>query len=275
MIIELEKSDFYKCAEMVVSGRHLEVPAVIYGNNPGRIFVDNKQSPSSGMVWLGNMDGFIFIGDAHNPLFNREIKTYMDEVIAPEAIKLGLRDFEGLGHTPAWEQTIIKIFEKETLISGDQRVYKLAEEHFDQQTIPEISEDYSIIKVTSDIYQSNFKNKDLLLHPLHEFWESPADCFAKEGIVYMAVKEEEIAAVIYTGFSYQNKHLIGIETDQQHQGRKLAQRLTYSYVQEALTKGIIMYWDVMEVNSPSIAVAEKSGFQRLFNYKVYEYSFVK
>ncbi|GAB2564861.1 GNAT family N-acetyltransferase [Gracilibacillus alcaliphilus] len=275
MIIELEKSDFYKCTEMVVSESHLEVPAVIYGNNPGRIFVDNKQSPRSGMIWLGNMDGFIFIGEADNLLFNREIKTYMDEVIAPEAIKLGLGDFEGSGHTPEWDQTITEIFEKETLISSGQRVYKLPEENFDQQTVPEISEDYSIVKVTSDIDQSNFKNKELLLHPLQEFWESPADCFAKGGIVYMAMKEAEIAAVIYTGFSYQNKHLIGIETDEQHQGRKLAQRLTYSYVQEALAKGIIMYWDVMEVNSPSIAVAEKSGFQRLFNYKVYEYSFVK
>ena len=34
----------------------LEVRAVIAGVNPGRIF--NVTSPNSGLIWLGNNDGF-------------------------------------------------------------------------------------------------------------------------------------------------------------------------------------------------------------------------
>ncbi|MBS9801727.1 GNAT family N-acetyltransferase, partial [Bacillus toyonensis] len=58
MISELNKSDFYKCKGLVNEKGHLEVKAVIEGVNPGRIFVDNISSPNSGLIWLGNNDGF-------------------------------------------------------------------------------------------------------------------------------------------------------------------------------------------------------------------------
>ncbi|WP_265413186.1 hypothetical protein [Bacillus thuringiensis] len=35
--------------------------AVIEGVNPGRIFVDNISSPNSGLIWLGNNDGFFLL----------------------------------------------------------------------------------------------------------------------------------------------------------------------------------------------------------------------
>ncbi|WP_193568321.1 hypothetical protein [Gracilibacillus saliphilus] len=38
---------------------HMEVKAIIQGNNPGRIFVDNPKSPDAAFMWLGNNDGFI------------------------------------------------------------------------------------------------------------------------------------------------------------------------------------------------------------------------
>ncbi|MBM7583982.1 hypothetical protein JOC86_000519 [Bacillus pakistanensis] len=40
--------------------------AVVEGINPRRIFVDDHVSPSSGLIWLGNNDGFIFIGNENN-----------------------------------------------------------------------------------------------------------------------------------------------------------------------------------------------------------------
>lgn len=58
MISELNKADFYKCNSLVNQKGQLEVKAVIAGLNPGRIFVDNIYSPNSGLIWLGNNDGF-------------------------------------------------------------------------------------------------------------------------------------------------------------------------------------------------------------------------
>lgn len=69
MISELNKTDFYKCNRLVNEKGQLEIKAVIAGLNPGRIFVDNIYSPNSGLIWLGNNDGFFFIGSAENEKF--------------------------------------------------------------------------------------------------------------------------------------------------------------------------------------------------------------
>ena|SRR5690606_9946466 len=73
MIMELNKTDFYKCKNLLHQQGQLEVKAVVEGVNPGRIFVDNLTSPNAGLVWLGNNDGFIFIGNEENEQFNEQV----------------------------------------------------------------------------------------------------------------------------------------------------------------------------------------------------------
>lgn len=63
MIFELNKKDLYRCNQIVNPEGQLEVIAVVEGINSGRIFVDDAKSPKSGLVWLGNNDGFFFIGN--------------------------------------------------------------------------------------------------------------------------------------------------------------------------------------------------------------------
>ncbi len=62
MISELKKSEFFKCRYMLYEQGQLEAKAVVEGINPGRIFVDDIESPASGLIWLSNNDGFFFIG---------------------------------------------------------------------------------------------------------------------------------------------------------------------------------------------------------------------
>ncbi len=88
MITELNTSDFYKCKSLINEKGNLEVKAVIKGVNPGRIFVDNSDSPKTGLIWLDNNDGFFFIGDEDNNLFNNCINDFIDKIITPEAKKL-------------------------------------------------------------------------------------------------------------------------------------------------------------------------------------------
>ncbi|MFP3361203.1 GNAT family N-acetyltransferase, partial [Planococcus sp. SIMBA_143] len=62
MIHELDQAEFYKCETLLNDIGHLEAKAVIEGNNPGRVFVDHLDAPKAGLIWLGNHDGFFFIG---------------------------------------------------------------------------------------------------------------------------------------------------------------------------------------------------------------------
>ncbi len=64
-----------------------------------------------------------------------------------------------------------------------------------------------------------------------------------------------------------------IETLEEHQGKKLAQIVALAFVKDCLVNNMLPYWDCMESNKPSVAVAENIGFKNIFNYKGYSFPF--
>ncbi|MBE1553911.1 RimJ/RimL family protein N-acetyltransferase [Filibacter limicola] len=60
---------------------------------------------------------------------------------------------------------------------------------------------------------------------------------------------------------------------EEHQGKKLAQKVATTLVKDCLENNLVPYWDCMESNKPSIAVAENIGFRNLFNYIGYDFKF--
>lgn len=275
MISELNKTDFYKCNSLVNEKGQLEVKAVIAGVNPGRIFVDNIYSPNSGLIWLGNNDGFFFIGSAENQKFNNEMNSFIDNVIEPEARKAGLNCFEAIGNHAKWNKAIEKIFQHRKLKSWNQRVYTLKREDYEDHYGPKIEEGYTVLKMSKALYENKghvLKNIEFLQSKILEFWSAP-DGFFNEGIGYCIVFDNMIVSVCFSGFVFENIHCIDIETIEGHQGRKLAQRIAHSFVKECLENNIIPYWDCMDLNKSSVAVVENVGFSNVFNYVGYYFPF--
>ncbi|MBG9540289.1 GNAT family N-acetyltransferase [Bacillus thuringiensis] len=274
MISELSKNDFYKCSSLINEQGHLEVKAVIAGVNPGRIFVDNVSSPNSGLIWLGNNDGFFFIGDAENEEFNKEMNRFINHVIVPEARIAGLDCFEGIGDHSKWNKTIERIFQHRKLKSWNQRIYTLKQEEYENHHESKIEQGYTVLKMDKALYENNntFKNIDFLQSKILEFWSSP-DCFFNEGIGYCIVYDDLIVSVCFSGFVFENIHCIDIETIEGHQGKKLAQKITHSFVKDCLENNITPYWDCMELNKPSVAVVENVGFINVCNYVGYYFLF--
>ncbi|CAM3989974.1 acetyltransferase [Bacillus luti] len=275
MICELSKNDFYKCSGLINEHGQLEVKAVIAGVNPGRIFVDNVSSPNSGLIWLGNNDGFFFIGDAENAEFNNVINDFIDKMIIPEAKKVGLDCFEAIGNHSNWNKTIDGIFQHRNLKSWNQRVYTLKQTDYENHHEPEIEQEYTVLKMSKALYENSnntFKNIDFLQSKILEFWSS-SDRFFNEGIGYCIVYDDLIVSVCFSGFVFENIHCIDIETIEGYQGRKLAQKIAHSFVKDCLENDIIPYWDCMELNKPSVAVVENVGFTNVFNYVGYYFLF--
>lgn len=273
MISELAKSDFHKCRCLINEHGNMEVKAIIEGNNPGRIFVDDGDSPTSGLIWQGNNDGFLFIGDEQNQRFNKELNTFIDEVIAKEAEKLKLTWFEGVGSHPKWNKTIEEVFNHRKLGSWNQKVYKLQKDDYKSENEPIIEDHYKVIKLTQKMYDNyDFTNIDFLHSKILALWSSPEEFF-RNGMGYGSVFKNQIVSLCLTAFVADNVHCIDIETLEAHQGKKLAQKVAHSFVKECLENGLIPYWDCMESNKPSVAVAESIGFKNEFNYKGYEFPF--
>jgi hypothetical protein len=275
MISELEKSEHYKCRELVYEEGLLEAEAVIEGSHPGRIFVDDIISPASGFIWLGSNNGFIFIGNEENEEFNFELYDFFNTVIKHDANKLGLTAFEAIGNHSKWNDTFKKVF-GENVKGYNQRVYELKKTDYRKQNEPVIEQGYEVIKITKDIIENkgsiSFKNIDFLHSKILEFWNS-FEKFLEKGIGYIAVYKNEIVSVCFSGVVSGNVHGVDIETLKHHQGKKLGQKVAHLFANECIENNITPYWDCMEINTPSVSVAENIGFKNEFNYIWYSISF--
>ncbi|RKL64697.1 GNAT family N-acetyltransferase [Salipaludibacillus neizhouensis] len=275
MISELKKYEFHKCKDLLYEQGHLEAKAIVHGVNTGRIFVDDTDSPTSGLIWLGNNDGFFFIGNERNEAFNSKLNYFIDTVIIPEARKVGLTWFEGIGNHSKWDETIKKVFENRNLGSWNQRVYTLQRKDYKVNLELTTEVEYNIVKISETLFKNSdksIKNIDFLRSKILEFWSSPKR-FLNDGIGYCVVYENMIVNVCFSSFVVDNVHCIDIETLEEHQGKKLAQKVALTFVENCLADNLVLYWDCMESNKPSIAVAEKIGLRNVFNYKGYDFKF--
>lgn len=275
MISELTRDEFYTCRDLLCEDGQIEAKAIIEGINPGRVFVDDRNSPTTGLIWLGNNDGFIFIGNEKNDSFNSELNQFIDSVIRIEAKKVGLDFFEGIGNHPKWNETIQKLFEHLQVGSWKQRVYILEPKDYRKIYEPDMEPGYDMVKLD----ESLFENKDGSIQNIMEIQDKVSENWAsrekffQEGIGYGIVYENNIVSTCFSGFVAEKTHSINIETLEKHRGKKLAQKLAHAFVQECLEKEYTPYWDCMESNKPSIAIAENVGFKKAFTYLGYEYYF--
>lgn len=275
MISELNKNDFYRCKSLIEPQGQLEVIAVIEGINPGRIFVDNIASPKSGLVWLGNNDGFFFIGNEENEEFNNQINKLIDTIITPEAKKVGLDWFEGMGNHPKWNKIIEIMFEHRKLGSWNQRVYMLQKEDYQDKCEPILEEEYIVKNINRTLYENSsgeIINIEFLRTQILESWSSP-DEFFDTGIGHCIIYDNNIISVCFSVFVVENVHSVAIETLEPYRGKKLAQKIAHSFVKDCLEKDRLPYWDCMEDNKPSITIAENIGFTSVFNYVGYYFPF--
>jgi len=270
MLIELTKPQFEKCKSIINEQGQLEVKAIVYGVNPGRIFVDNKEQPTSGIVWLGDNDGFLFIGDENNEVFNSALNSFIDTFIKIEANKVGLHYFEAIGNHAGWNETIEKVFSNRSLKTWNQKVY--LSQNTTPLTAPKMQERYTVVKITEELLQSkDISNVEFLQNKIKESWQS-VQTFLNQGIGYCILFKNEIVSVCISRFVVEKQHAIAIETLKEHQWKKLGEQVAVAYVNACLESGLQVYWDCMEDNIPSVKLAEKLGLQNTYNYKGYYFA---
>lgn len=270
MIYELERNQFQSCKDLVNRGVNIEEKAIVEGTNPGRIFVDNIENPRSGLIWQGNNDGFIFIGDSRNEMFNHDIKRYIDEVIKFQAKEQGLDWFECIGNHQSWYTTFHEIFNDKDLDSWDQNVYMISSSSFNtNEKEHNVGSEFPVLQLTQELLNSGFiKNEEFVKTKIVEFWESE-EKFFEQGIGFCIHHNQTIVSLCISGYRYKDFHGIAIETIKSYQGKKLAQRVARYFVDYCFAKGFRPYWDCMEANDPSNAVARNIGFIKEFGYKGY------
>jgi len=271
MVYELNPSQFNTIAHLLEGKRiNLEIRAVVEGFNPGWVFVDNVMTPSTAMVWSNGIKGFYFLGDVNSQDFNDSLDTYIKYIIAPRIRKMSLSSFEFSGTSPKWDKKLAQIFKGRSLEISKQFVYKLADKPLPKTVENDFNESYSIKEVNSRLLNDDSVNTDLVKESVLEWWGTLKN-FNKNGMGYCIVHDKE-AVCSCVASSYDGREVQShIVTKEDYRKKGLATMAVVEFVKESKNRDLNLYWDCMEKNLGSIALAEKIGYKKDYEYTLYEF----
>ena len=269
MIYELNPSQFETIAPLLTGERiNLEIRAIVEGYNPGWVFVDNVMHPKTAMVWSKGIQGFYFLGQVDSPTFNESLNTYIKYIIGPRAKKMNMDSFEFSGTSDAWDETLSRIFKERNLHISKQYVYKRPADARPVSVERPLDSAFVVRKVDQDLLADKTLDLGLVKDNVQEWWGSVGD-FSKHGMGYCVLHDNQAVCACLTSF-YDGKR---IETKQDFRQKGLATQVVSAFVQDGIKKDLELYWDCMEKNEGSRALAEKLGYEKAYEYTLYEFAF--
>lgn len=271
MIYEIEHSDYYEVSHLLEHIKDFpEIHVIINKSNPGKIYVDNKESPKTVLVWNQGMQGFYFIGDHNNHSFLRNMKEYINEKILNDLTNKGINWFEISGSSDKWNHVIEELFMDKNIKYGYQLIYKLNKSKFIYDK--NLTYSYDIRKVDEHILETEVSNLDFIINELELFWGT-INNFLNNGICYYAIEDCKIVSICYTGFKSDKIQTIGIETLKEYRRKGHGYALANKIIEDCNNHNYIPYWDCSEDNIGSKMLAEKLGFEKSGQYRCYWFNF--
>lgn len=273
MIYELQPSEFYKVKPLLV-GPHvnLEVHAVILGYNPGWVFVDDCEKPQTAMIWNKGIGGVFFLGDARNDAFLEEVNSFIDDHLRPRMKTAGLTSFEFSGTSAQWDKTLPDCFQERKLNISKQYVYKRSSGQSLPSTSAGLPTGYQVVPVTQLLMENTGYDMEIVQESI-DCWWGQNDRFYKDGVGFCILHENQAVTSCIISCRTENTIETHIETAEAHRKKGLATAAVSAFVQYAQKNDLNLYWECMEVNYGSRALAEKHGYHKGFEYTLYEFPF--
>ncbi|MFX0209718.1 MAG: GNAT family N-acetyltransferase [Candidatus Hodarchaeota archaeon] len=278
-LIELESEEFFKVQSLFYKTKHLSftIDAVIAGNSPGRVWVDQFKNPQSAFLWdKGHC--YYFAGNPGNTKFNSAFKNFFSETIIPYAIA-NHRDVYKIEYSSIEWEPILEELLKKTLPIKSARVFYAYKNQKILERTDILPNDFIIKKIDKQLLNSSIKYVDFIVEEINQCWNS-IDDFLTIGfgfcLIHKPVDKDTSVQGWCTGeYFSEGRCGIGIETASAYQGRGFATAMTLAFVNHCLSVNIRPHWDVSANNHASMRVAEKVGFKKIQDYTVLFGSFIK
>jgi GNAT superfamily N-acetyltransferase len=268
MLIPLPQKHYRKMSPLF-EGPHLRlhIDALIEGNAPGQIWVDNLENPRSAYVW-DKAHCHYLVGVSDNKNFNEILRKFLNNEIIPNAKRTSHSIFK-LYYTAGWEAAIGYVCGTLPMKRGC-RFYRFNKSSVQKKESPS---NFSLAIIDKNLLQSKMlRNLDLVREEISSCWNS-LDDFLEKGFGFLMRNHDEIVGWCTGEYVSDKVCGIGIEVLKKHQGKGLATVMASSFVEYCLHQGITPHWDSFVDNVPSLRVAEKIGFERVSEYSVFFGSF--
>jgi hypothetical protein len=236
--------------------------AVIAGNSPARIWVDDPDRPRTAFMWDKGHHGYL-AGDAENAAFNAGLTAFLHDRMAQ-----GFSFFEIDYASAAWEEAIPALFHEISPVKRDRLLYVLRHPGTAGRDAP-LPPGFSLQQIDAALLSAaSLKNREAVAGEIGSCWNA-IERFLERGFGCAVLCAEEIVCWCTAEYVSEGKCGIGIETVRQYQGRGLATLAASAFVEHAVARQITPHWDAWKDNLASLAVARKSGFEELLEYSVF------
>jgi GNAT superfamily N-acetyltransferase len=242
---------------------HLASAAVLDGNCPGRIFVDDPTQPRS--AFMLSPEGCYLAGDPGNLAFNRALN---EALVHQRALGDDVHALFLVVDPERWRDRLLGILAPTVPVEMKRRHYVCHSLGYDWRA--EVSGKYRVLRIDPDLL-----SQVGLIIPGHvsgwikNNWGS-VDRFVQGGFGFLTIGAGEVVSWSLCDCVSDNLCEIGIHTARAHRRRGLATVTAAATVEHALSHGFIAVgWHCPEDNLGSIGTAEKVGFHLERNYSAY------
>lgn len=251
MFIKLAQNSYNKVKILIKNTNHeLSIDAVITGNAPGEIYVDNEDLPTSTLIVTPECT--VIAGAADNHEFNKSVKDtldFYDQVTCDNE---------------AFEDNIDEIHKNASIRKYKRRCYKLDALKYNNFA-EDLDKDYTLEYVTVDMLDKvDYENFDEVKEWFHF---SDLSKFKDYCLGSYIRKGNKLVSWCLVDCIVDDKIEIGITTDEDFRRKGLGAIVTAATVNCCLSKGIKeIGWHCVDSNVGSYSVAEKVGFKMVKEY---------
>ncbi len=233
------------------------------GFTPSKFFADNKNKPSFSLAWdRGNC--FFFAGEINSITEARRTIEFFKTEILKEEIRSELGVAKLYYPSENWEGALVENLKEYKPLVLERVLYK-----HNLHNIPGNWQGKVRVKEIDENLVGNptLGNLELVTQEIGGMWGT-VDRFLENGFGTCALEENEIICWCTAEYLSQGFCGIGIETIEERQNKGIATATTLAFLNKCSQLGLHPYWDCWKNNIPSVRVAEKTGFEKVIDYRI-------
>ena len=251
-------------------GCSLAVRAVIAGNNPGQIFVDDVQNPR--MALAATPEGTMLAGDPLHPPLQDDLRQFLRGVVFTGQVRFIDSELALSVHPDAWVALLPDLIPTHEVEALPRYHYLCQELRYDWRI--HVPEGYTVRQVDRAFLDDptvTMSDEMRDWFDIEEQWET-VDNFLAHGAGFCVMQGHEVISRCMADCYAGEQIDIGIRTEPAHQRRGLASIATAATVEYCLQHGYRQVgWHCDDTNVGSWKTAEKVGFERAGEYVYYYY----
>lgn len=270
-MLKLTPADYPRVSALFEPIQHsLAVRAVIAGNNPGQIFVDNVQKPHVALATTP--EGTLLAGDPCDLRLQDDLRQFLRDVVFTGQLRFIDFGMALAVHPESWAALLPDLIPTHEVEALPRYHYLCRELRYDWRA--HLPAGYAVRQVDRAFWDDPavvMSDGMREWFNVEENWGT-VDNFLTHGVGFCVMQEHEVIARCLSDCHAGDQIDVGIRTEPAHRRRGLATIATAVTVEHCLQRGYRQIgWHCNDVNIGSWKTAEKVGFERAEEYTYYYY----